>query len=126
MTILQPHSNRLFGAYTSVSWTVANGLYKKDTAAFLFTLTNPHNIPRTKYPINPANAEKAVFDYYGGCPIFGEGHDIYFSSISFSENFFYSKFPLTYIDTTGMGNTTFTGSENFDLSDVEIYQLTYA
>ncbi|CAF4311702.1 unnamed protein product, partial [Rotaria sordida] len=52
MTIIQSNNNYLFGGYTAIPWTSEGDSYKNDTTAFLFTLTNPHNIPPTKYLIN--------------------------------------------------------------------------
>jgi hypothetical protein len=55
MTIIQSNNNYIFGGYTAIGWT-SDGSYKNDPTAFLFTLTNPHNITPTKYPVNPAHA----------------------------------------------------------------------
>ncbi|CAF4712054.1 unnamed protein product [Rotaria sp. Silwood2] len=41
--------------YTAIPWTSDNS-NKSDTTAFLFTLTNPHGIPPTKYCIDPPKA----------------------------------------------------------------------
>jgi hypothetical protein len=72
MTIVRSTNNHLFGGYTAVAWT-SDGGYKNDTAAFLFTLTNPHNIPPTKYPINPDNVGNAVYHHSSYGPFFSSG-----------------------------------------------------
>ncbi|CAF1086741.1 unnamed protein product [Didymodactylos carnosus] len=61
MTIIQSQEgNYLFGAFTMVPWTSQNG-YKRDPNAFLFTLTNPHNLKPTKFPIIPEQSQYAVY-----------------------------------------------------------------
>ncbi|CAF3348644.1 unnamed protein product [Rotaria sp. Silwood2] len=123
MTIVRSNNNYLFGGYTSVDWTSSAGIgYKNDTTAFLFTLTNPHNIPPTKYQIDPTKAATAVW-YGSGCgPWFGE-YDLGLVANSNSNNSSYTQFPSSYIDTSGKGNNTFTGARNFITSDIEVFQL---
>ncbi|CAF1002159.1 unnamed protein product [Adineta steineri] len=76
MTIIQSNNNYIFGGYTSISWT-SSGWYREDQAAFLFTLTNPHNIPPRKYNIQLARAAYAVCHADTKGPTFGNGHDMF-------------------------------------------------
>jgi hypothetical protein len=122
MTIIQSNNNYLFGGYTSIPWT-SDGSYKNDTTAFLFTLTNPHNIQPTKYLIKPANTGNAVRHYGSYGPTFGHGDDIQLADGSNSNNSSYTNFPHAYTDTTGQGNNTFTGARNFTTADIEVFQL---
>jgi hypothetical protein len=122
MTIIQSNNNYLFGGYTAVPWT-SDGSYKNDTTAFLFTLTNPHDIPPTKYLINPSQSANAVYHNSSYGPTFGSGHDIYLANGSNSNNSSYTNFPSGYTDTTGKGNATFTGARNFTSSDIEVFKL---
>ncbi len=122
MTIIQSNNNYLFGGYTSIPWTSDNS-YKNDTTAFLFTLTNPHNIPPTKYLIKPGTGTYAVNHYSTYGPTFGGGNDIYLSSPSNANDSSYSAFPYSYTDTTGQGNKTFTGDKNLTASDIEVFKL---
>jgi hypothetical protein len=121
ITIVQSNTGYLFGGYTAVAWT-SDGNYKNDTTAFLFTLTNPHNIPSTKYPINPGNAGNAVYHHSGYGPTFGSGHDLHLVANSNSSNSSIG-FPNGYIDTTGKGKNTFTGSSSFLTFDIEVFKL---
>ncbi|CAF2214389.1 unnamed protein product, partial [Rotaria magnacalcarata] len=75
MTVVRSTNNYLFGGYASVGWTSVYGAYINDPCVFLFTLTNPHNIPPTKYLVKPDNVVNALqySNAYG--PIFG-GCDI--------------------------------------------------
>ncbi|CAF4683036.1 unnamed protein product [Rotaria sp. Silwood2] len=122
MTIIQSNNNYLFGGYTAIPWT-SNNVYANDTTAFLFTLTNPHNIPPTKYLINPDNIANAVYHHSGYGPTFGSGHDIHLANASNSNNSSYIGFPSGYLDTTGKSNNTFTGARNFIASDIEVFKL---
>jgi hypothetical protein len=122
MTIIQSNNNYLFGGYTSISWT-SDGSYKNDTTAFIFTLTNPHNIPPTKYLIQTDKTGYAVNHSSNYAPTFGGGHDISSANASNANNSSYANFPFSYTDTTGKGNATFTGAKNFTTSDIEVYKL---
>ncbi|CAF3659459.1 unnamed protein product [Rotaria sordida] len=122
MTIIQSNNNYLFGGYTTIPWT-SDGSYKNDTTAFLFTLTNPHNLPPTKYLINPGNAGNAVYHNSGYGPTFGTGHDIHLANYSNSNNSSFTNFNHGYLDTTGKRNNTFTGARNFTTSDIEVFKL---
>jgi hypothetical protein len=84
-------------------------------------LINPHHIPPTKYPINPGNTGNAVYHVSSHGPFFGTGA-FYLSNNS---NFTNSSigFSSVYTDTTGKGNTTFTGAAGFVPSDIEVFQL---
>ncbi len=104
--------------YTKVPWSSTISV-KGDDQAFLFTLTNPHDIPSTKYLINSDRKDNAVyyFEYYGPCfGKYGLSCDVTVSN--FSKNTTYQNtiaFPGAYLDTAGKGNDTFTGSAIFGL-----------
>jgi hypothetical protein len=121
MTIIRSNNNYLFGGYTSVAWTSINR-YNNDPNAFLFTLTNPHNIPPTKYPVQPSMTQNAVKHDPEDGPRFGND-DVGIYSNSNSNNSSHTNFPTIYIDTTRKGNNTFTGSVNFMTSDIEVFKL---
>ncbi|CAF1288674.1 unnamed protein product [Rotaria sp. Silwood1] len=123
ITIIQSNKNYIFGGYTSIPWK-SDGSYKSDSTAFLFTLTNPHNIPPTKYLIDSAHVGNAVYHNSDYGPTFGSGHDIYVANGSNGNNQSHTKFPSGYLDTTGKGNNTFTGEKQFTVSDIEVFQLT--
>ncbi|CAF1387192.1 unnamed protein product [Rotaria sordida] len=122
MTIIQSNNNYLFGGYTAIPWT-SDVSWKNDTTAFLFTLTNPHNIPPTKYLINPGKAVHTVHHNSSCGPYFGAGPDMYLANGSNSNNSSRTNFPASYLDTTGKGNDTFTGASNFTTSDIEVFKL---
>ncbi|CAF3237045.1 unnamed protein product [Rotaria sp. Silwood2] len=126
MTILQSTDKFLFGGYTTVPWSSV-GSVKRDPQAFLFTLTNPHDISPTKYPIHPDRANDAMYHFESAGPCFGKyGASCDVSVSNFPKDTSYQNtisFPGAYIDTTGKGKQTFTGKSIFGLSDIEIFKL---
>lgn len=126
MTILQSTDKFLFGGYTTVPWSSVVSV-KRDPHAFLFTLTNPHNIPPTKYPIHPDRVDSAIYHYGGAGPCFGNYSATCDVTVSnFPKDTSYQNtiaFPGAYVDLTGKGKLTFTGKNVFGLSDIEVFQL---
>eukprot|EP00026_Physarum_polycephalum_P009736 Phypoly_transcript_09870.p1 GENE.Phypoly_transcript_09870~~Phypoly_transcript_09870.p1 ORF type:complete len:411 (+),score=55.18 Phypoly_transcript_09870:129-1361(+) len=123
LTIIQSKEGFLFGGYSPESWeNPTKNHYKTNPFAFIFTLTNPHNIPPTKYLLQPAD-QHAIFCSTQTCSAFGGGHDIVLHANSHQNKHSYTHFPSSYIDTTGKGKETFTGSLCFSSKDVEIYSV---
>ena len=121
LVIIQSTTGHLFGGYTSVLWE-RDGTYKEDPTAFLFTLTNPHSIPPTKYSIDPQKKQFAIACKEGIA--FGNGSDIYIANNSnYSRSSSYTNFPYTYVDSTGKRNNTFTGQFNFTAQEIEVYSV---
>jgi len=111
----------LFGGYTSTNWkNTKEKIWSKDSSAFLFTLTNPHQIPPTKYSIKSPNDNTILSCLWLG-PTFGR-YDICVSSDSNKNTFSNIGFPSNYYDTTGMGDKTFTGGQKFQTSEIEVYK----
>jgi hypothetical protein len=111
----------LFGGYTSVSWRSIENWVTDNNGPFIFTLTNPHGIPPTKYSIQ--HVCWSIYDFKTNGPTFGGGHDLYVCDNSQTKTESFSNFPHSYIDTTNRGNATFTGGKNFQTSDIEVYRL---
>lgn len=112
----------VFGGYTSQPWDGTSGS-KSDPTAFLFTLTNPNEIPPTRYPIKPEECENAIYCSTGGCAIFGDGRDLYVAPAAHQNTQSYANFPTSYLDTTGRGQETFTGTQKFTIGEVEVYSV---
>jgi len=121
IVVIKSNNGWLFGGYTTVSWN-QSGRFVQDSQSFLFTLTNPHNIPPTKYPISNAGTDNAIYCSSDYGPTFGGGHDIYIASFANTNTGNYCNFPSSYQDTTGRGNATFTGQRNgWTVSDIEVF-----
>ncbi|CAF1378268.1 unnamed protein product [Didymodactylos carnosus] len=123
VTIYQSNNGGyLFGGYTKAIWNIDPLKLQEDSTAFLFTLTNPHSIPPTKYKIK--NRECASFMAHNYGPTFGggksKGSDIF---VRMNENTdVIVSFPNAYVDTTNRGELTFTGSTSFLLSNIEMFR----
>jgi len=122
ITVIQSiNGGYLFGGYTSVSWRSTGDYVVDNNGPFLFTLTNPHGIPPTKYSIR--RAEYSIFDVNTCGPTFGGGNDLHVCDNSQTKTHSYCNFPHSYIDTTKRGVKTFTGNRTFQTSDIEVYRL---
>jgi hypothetical protein len=121
LTIIHTTHGYTFGGYSPISWDSSNN-YKTHPDCFIFTLTNPHGIPPTKYTLKPGDT-KAVKGEPNSGVIFGSGHDIHVYSNSHAESTSNTTFPESYVDTTGKGNGTFTGSRYFTAKEIEVYSV---
>jgi gas vesicle protein len=122
MSVIQSkNGGYLFGGYTSVSWRSIGNYAPDNNCPFIFTLTNPHGIPPTKYSIK--DVQYSIYDHNGYGPTFGGGHDLYVCDNSHMKTGSHADFPSSYIDTTNGGSITFTGSQKFQTSEIEVYRL---
>jgi len=71
MTIFQSTDKFLFVSYRKVSWSSVVSV-KGDGDAYLFTLTNPYNIPPTRYPIYSERKNDPVDHFESSGPCFGK------------------------------------------------------
>ena len=122
MTVIRSTNNYLFGGYASTVWTSKTATYGNDSHAFLFTLTNPHNIPPTKYLVKPASTCHALQYQIDYGPIFGVNDILVYANSNSNQSSLFG-FPSSYADTTGWGKNTFTGAPNFTTSDIEVFKL---
>ena len=118
----------IFGAYTSVAWaSISDGAYKSDNKAFLFTLTNPSNIP-LKLKIKAGKEHLAVYHKSAFGPVFGSCRDLIVfdqsntNSYSFIESYSYDA-PNG--QTGDAGGIYFNGGSNHDSKtvDIEVYEV---
>jgi len=122
IVLIKSTSGHMFGGYSGLPWDSISG-YKGSHTSFLFTLTNPHGIPATKY-VSKTNDNNSIFCHSTYGPTFGSGHDIYICNNSNSTtNNCSSYFPGSYQDSTGRGQATFTGAFNFQTSEIEVYSV---
>ncbi|KAK8797595.1 hypothetical protein WA158_005941 [Blastocystis sp. Blastoise] len=85
------HNNHIniFGGYTDQSW--AGSGYKFYSKEFLFTLSNEHGIPPTKYDYISSDKSCGIYCNSSYGPTFGGGHDIYISNDCHSNTNSYCK-----------------------------------
>ena len=109
----------IFGGYASIPWT-SEGNYHKAPDCFIFTLTNVHNSPPTKFPTN--NSDQGIYHNSSKGPTFGEGCDINIPS-DFLNNDSSTDFPCRYKDSLGKGKSVFTGDSSNSKSTYRIKEL---
>ncbi|CAF4498282.1 unnamed protein product [Rotaria socialis] len=99
LTVIQSRDGgHLFGGYTSASWSPTGKYIHDSNNPFLFTLTNPHGIPPTKYSVR--NPKYSIFPQMNCGPIFGAGNDLYCCDNSQIDRNSFFHFPYSYDDTT--------------------------
>ena len=122
--LCQNEKGNIFGGYASISWT-SNGSNYSANGSFLFTLTNIHGTPPTKYP-NTQNYDYGVYHNSGYGPTFGGNWDLYISSDYLNNKSSYCNFGYSYPDVLGKGNSTFSGDANtnyFKLKELEVFKV---
>ena len=119
--ILCRSGNNVFGGFASVSWgrdeEDQTDIYKEGEECWLFTLTNPHNVPPTRFSC--INTDYAIYCSNEFGPAFGLGRDLVFWY--YDTESCYSNFPQSYEDTTGKGCSLFTGSRLFTYDELEVF-----
>lgn len=125
VTLIKSSNGFVFGGYAGEAWH-GEGSYIYCSKSFIFTVTNPHGIPPTRYLVNYPECALYGEDAYG--PTFGgdDGVD-YCNDIALGDSNClsgegYTRFS-SYTDTTGKGDNTFTGTDTFTAAEVEVWQL---
>lgn len=120
LTIIKSTNGYIFGGYTNQPWDKSNA-HKKDPGAFLFSLINPQNQPSK---LNILNASNAIYCHVNFGPSFGHsGNDIRTLNSNFSS---LGTYQLRYSFDPNDGGTNhsyLTESQNFTISDIDIYQI---
>jgi hypothetical protein len=125
LTLIQDTKGSIFGGFTAVEWESRKyNCSKADPSlkSFLFTLTNPHNLPARKFALKPKEMDEAIC-----CsPSYGP----HLGNISISNNCnanvnSRSCLGEFYVNDTGLdGQTVFTGSQNFTVKEIEVFEIT--
>jgi len=119
LTILKAKgSSYIFGGFTSIGWDSFNE-FKPDPNAFLFSLTNKDNQPCKMRQIH---TNRSIFcDYFYG-PTFGGG-DIYICDSANTTASSYSKLGNSYQHPQpDQGKSYLAGSDEFQLSEIEVFK----
>ena len=122
--LCQNEKGNIFGGYSSISWTSDNN-YHNANGSFIFTLTNIHGTPPTKFS-NFIHPEYAVYHGNDRGPAFGGAHDIYISNNYLNNANSYSNLGHSYTDILGKGKSIFSGdnnSSNFKMKELEVFKL---
>ena len=122
--LFKNEKGNVFGGYASISW-LNSGEWKSAPDSFLFTLTNIHNTEPTHFLSKNDNSELYFDISYG--PYFGTGRDIGVVG-DFTQTYYETRFPKTYIDKLGKGKSIFTGdpnnkNEKFKMKEIEAFKI---
>ena len=120
LTILKAN-DFIFGGFTEATWDGVSR-HKPDPNAFLFSLTNKDNKP-CKMNIDPNQHQKAIWCHSGNGPTFYGGIIIYSNANTRSQSNlgFCYKHPQ-YAYGSNEAKSFLAGSENFQVSEIEVYQ----
>jgi hypothetical protein len=131
LTVILDTDGNISGGFTPVEWDSSSGTKADDSQkSFLFTLQNPHNIAARRFGLKTEWKEHAVFSCSSCGPYFGDGHsdsgrDIAVHDQCNTDPVNFTKFGSAYTNDTGMdGNSAFTGSEEFRVKEIEVFEIT--
>jgi hypothetical protein len=135
LTVILDTNGNIFGGFTPVKWELrewngANGSednrFKADPSSmsFLFTLKNPHNLPAQRFALNEKKGKAILCDCGRGphfCNI-GIFNNCNANAKSFA---YFDESHDHYTNDTGLdGKTLLTGSENFQVKEIEVFEIT--
>jgi hypothetical protein len=126
LTVILDTNGNIFGGFTPLEWESRpwNNGNKADPSlkSFLFTQKNPHSFPARRFALKAENKDKALECVFDRGPHFG---DICVSDacdatdLSWTDGFGYG-----YINDTGLDGETFlTGSKDFKVKEIEIFEI---
>jgi hypothetical protein len=127
LTLILDTKGNVFGGFTPLTWD-SESYFKADDSleSFLFTIKNPAGVSPRKFPLNPERKGYAIdCDARHGPDFFDVRvcDDCHASAESVT-----STFGMTYRNDTNMGGPLrrgafLTGSENFRVKEIEVFEL---
>jgi hypothetical protein len=135
VTVIRDARGFIFGGYTPVEWEtrqhngrwgLENNCYTKDESgrSFLFTVTNPHNLPARRFVLKPNQRQFATYCCDNRGPTFGRDgeFEVFFRSNDDSRT---RGFGNAYDNDSGInGSTLLTGYDSFVVNEIEVFQIT--
>jgi hypothetical protein len=126
LTIIKSTNGNIFGGYTEATWDQSH-VFKSDKSAFLFSLVNCEKKP---VKVNTANGKEAdaIYCYPRYGPVFGSYFDICIFDDSNLHSKSFSNFGRTYLlqgytNTSEKAKCFFAGSYQFQVEEIEVFQL---
>jgi hypothetical protein len=138
LTLIEDTDGNIFGAFTPLEWESRNwngingkgdNCYKADPSlkSFIFTLKNPHNVPARRFALKAEKKNEAIYCDSENGPDF---NDITVKdNCNAGTDSYNSLFGERYTNDTGLGgeppeNTFFTGSEDYQVKEIEVFEIT--
>jgi hypothetical protein len=145
LTVILDTKGNIFGGFTPVEWE--SGLkWKADDSlqSFLFTLKNPHNIPARRFALKAERKREAISCNSGRGPFFGGDIGVYDNCNANARSFTrfgecdisvagncnanansYTFLGASYTNDTGLDEfVVFTGSDCFQVKEIEVFEIT--
>jgi hypothetical protein len=133
LVVILDTDGNIFGGYTPVEWESRapnsnwdnSNCFKADPSlkSFLFTLKNPHNFPARRFALKAEKKDEAIFCNSSCGPYFG--NDIGVSDNCNKNTGSHTWLGPSYTNDTGLrGKTFFTGSESFQVKEIEVFEIT--
>jgi hypothetical protein len=133
LTVILDTDGNVFGGFTPVEWESCeyngkagkeNNCWKADDSlmSFLFTLKNPHNIPARRFALRAEGKWPAIGcdSKYGPCFV-----GILVSDDCNANTDSSTSLGHAYTNDTGLDEeTVFTGSFNFQVKEIEVFEVT--
>lgn len=127
LMVIEDTEGNIFGGYTPVEWESPKGhCHKSDESAksFLFTLKNPHKSPPRRFTLKTEEKRRAINCFPWRGPGFGHGCDLFVSHNCNSNDDSVSSLGQTYTNDTKIdGRIFFTGSHNFRVKEIEVFEI---
>ena len=121
VTIIKTTSGCVFGGYSDVAWDSSN-TWKQSSKSFLFSLISPQGNNPIKMNLKSAPHNKAIYSHLSYFPIFGAGNDLLIADSCNADQTSSSNLNKTYEAPSGNANY-FVGSKNFQVEDIEVFQI---
>jgi hypothetical protein len=124
LTVILDTEGNIFGGFTPVEWE-SRMCYQADYSlkSFLFTLKNPHNIPARKFELKAEGKNRAIKYDSGSGPYFG--YDIRVCNDCNANTGSWTSLGNSYTNDTELDSRiVFTGSLNFQVKEIEVFQKT--
>jgi hypothetical protein len=124
LTVILDTKGNIFGGFTPVEWdSKSSSKADPSVRSFLFTLKNPHKFPARRFALKAAKKDKAI---YCGSGFGAHFYDIgVFDNCNTNTNSWTHFFGQTYTNDAGLdGKTFFTGSRDFQVKEIEVFEIT--
>jgi hypothetical protein len=124
LTMILDAGGNIFGGFTPVAWD-SKSCNKADDSlrSFLFTLKNPYNLAARRFALKAEKKSEAIFCLSGCGPHF---NDLVISNNCHAQpDSSTFRFGEAYTNDTGLtGSKLLTGSRNFKVKEIEVFEIT--
>jgi hypothetical protein len=123
LTMILDTEGNIFGAFTPVKWeSVSEWKGDGSQKSFLFTLKNPHKVPARRFALKAEKKHQAICCYFLRGPHFFDIAVCDQCNANTSSST--SNFGSSYTNDTGLnGKTFFTGSDDFQVKEIEVFEI---